>query len=284
MSNPFEPPVEGGGSSCYRHPDRETFIRCTRCDQYICPECMIPASVGFQCVECVSVGAREVRRVRTVLGGRPTASARVTVGIVAVSIAAFVLQMVIGVNRSAVEFGLVPGAIAIDNQWWRLLSPVLLHGGLLHLFFNMYVLWMLGQQLERVLGHARFAALYAVSALGGSAASYAFSSVATVSVGASGAVFGLMSALVITGRFLRYDVSQALVLIGINTVIGFVVPGIDWRAHLGGLVAGAAVAFVYARAPKVARSAWQGAGVASVVAMIAALVVWRTAQILALVG
>lgn len=245
---------------------------------------MVPASVGFQCVECVSVGMREVRRVRTVLGGRPTASARVTISIVAVSIASYVLQMLVGVSRSAVEFGLVPAAIAIDNQWWRLLSPVLLHGSLLHLFFNMYVLWMLGQQLERVLGHSRFAALYVASALGGSAASYAFSAVGTVSVGASGAVFGLMSALVITGKFLRYDVSQALVLIGINTAIGFLVPGIDWRAHLGGLVTGALVAFVYARAPRSGRSAWQWAGVASIVVMIAAVVLWRTAQILALVG
>lgn len=245
---------------------------------------MVPASVGFQCVECVSVATREVRRMRTVLGGRPTASASVTISIVALSIMAFLFQMGMGIGTSAIEFGMVPGAIALDDQWWRLLSPVLLHGSLLHLFFNMYVLWMLGQQLERVLGHSRFLALYVVSALGGSAASYAFSGLQTVSVGASGAVFGLMAALVITGRFLRYDVSQAVVLIGINTVIGFVVPGIDWRAHLGGLITGGLIALVFARAPRQARAMWQWGGVVAVVLVAGSVVAWRTSQILALVG
>lgn len=245
---------------------------------------MVPASVGFQCVECVSAGAREVRRIRTVLGGKPTASTRVTTNIVVLSIGAFLLQMLMGVQKSAVDFGMVPFAIAVDNQWWRLISPVLLHGSLLHLFFNMYVLWMLGQQLERVLGHSRFLVLYVVSALGGSAASYAFSGINTVSVGASGAVFGLMAALVVTGKTLKYDVGQALFLIGINVAIGFLVPGIDWRAHMGGLVTGAFVAVVYARSPRTGRTAWQAAGIAALIVVIAAVVLWRTSEITALIG
>ena len=245
---------------------------------------MVPAAVGFQCRDCVSSAARETRRVRTVLGGRPTASTTVTTSLIAISVLAFLFQTGVGLSASATQFGMVPAGIALADQWYRLLTAAFMHGSLIHLAFNMYILWALGQGLERLLGHSRFLALYLVSALGGSAASYAFSNFHTVSVGASGAVFGLMGATVVVGRSLRYDVSQILTLIAVNVGIGFLVPGIDWRAHFGGLITGAIVTAVLVRAPRQGRSAWQWAGVAAVVVLIALVVAWRTTQILDFLG
>jgi membrane associated rhomboid family serine protease len=143
----------------------------------------------------------------------------------------------------------------------------------------MYVLLVIGASLERILGHVRYITLYLVSALGGSIASYLFSDLRTVSVGASGAIFGLMGALLVAGR-LRYDIRQILILLVINIAIGFVFPGIDWRAHLGGLVTGAAVAAVFTFAPRRGRLWWQIGGIVALVAMLVAVTAWRTAALL----
>ena len=148
----------------------------------------------------------------------------------------------------------------------------------------MYVLFALGPTLERVLGHGRYLLLYMVSALGGSVASYAFSDFHTVSVGASGAIFGLMGALVVAGRRLRYDIKQVAVLLVINFVIGFISPGVDWRAHLGGLLTGAAMAAVLIMAPRAHRVLWQTLGVVGILLVLGAMVAWRTADLLALVA
>ena len=117
------------------------------------------------------------------------------------------LQVDLGLNSSLVAQG--------PTEWYRIVSSGFIHFGLLHIAFNMYVLFALGPTLERILGHVRFTALYLLSALGGAVASYFFSDITTVSVGASGAIFGLMGALVVAGRRLRYDVTQVLVLLGI---------------------------------------------------------------------
>ena len=154
-----------------------------------------------------------------------------------------------------------------------------LHGSFLHIAFNMYVLFALGPTLERILGHVRFTALYLLSAVGGAVASYFFSDITTVSVGASGAIFGLMGALVVAGRRLRYDVTQVLVLLGINVVIGFLAPGIDWRAHLGGLVTGAVVAAILVHAPRKSRTFIQVAGLSGVLLILVAVAMLRTSQI-----
>lgn len=286
MDNPYEPRPAGAPTPesprCYRHADRESYIRCVRCQRTICPECMVQASVGFQCVECVHAGRHTQREARTLLGGRPTSTTSVTSGLIGLSVLAFLWQYTTGLGASASQLGMAPAAIALNGEWYRLLTAAFLHGGILHIAFNMYILWLIGQQLERVLGHSRFLALYVLSAVGGSVASYLFSPFHTVSVGASGAVFGLMGALVVTGRRLRADVSQVVVLIGINTVIGFVIPGIDWRAHMGGLLVGSVLAAVYARGPRAGRSLWQWTGVALVAVALLGLTAWRTSQVLGL--
>lgn len=149
-------------------------------------------------------------------------------------------QTLISRNWAVFLLGLHPPAVT-SGEWWRLLTAAFLHGSLLHLGFNMLALWLLGVQIERFLGSKRFLILYFASALGGSFASFYFSPPATFSIGASGAVFGLMGAFVVIGKKKRVDVSQVLVLLAINIALGFTVSGIDWRAHLGGLITGVIV-------------------------------------------
>lgn len=246
---------------------------------------MIPAAVGFQCPECVAASQAQVREPRTVFGGRLTSTSSVTLSLIGVCVVVFVLQSLAGVNAVAADWGMWPAGVAINGQWYRLLTSVFLHGSWLHLAFNMYVLYVLGPPLERLLGHARFLVLFLVSGLGGAVASFTFSVPNTVSVGASGAIFGLMGALVVAGRHLRADITQVLILIGINVVIGFLAPGVDWRAHLGGLLTGAAVAFVFSKAPSGKQQTLiQVAGCAGIVLVLAGIAVWRAAEIQALVS
>ncbi len=245
---------------------------------------MVPASVGFQCPDCVAAGQAAVREPRTAFGGRLTTSSSVTLTLIGVCVAIFVVQFLVGVNQIAGNWGMWPAAVAINDEWYRLLTSVFLHGSWLHLAFNMYVLYVLGPPLERLLGHGRFLALFLIAGLGGAVASFSFSSINTVSVGASGAIFGLMGALVVAGRHLRADITQVLVLIGINVVIGFIAPGIDWRAHLGGLLTGAAVAFVFSKAPTGPRQAVvQMVGLTGIVLVLAAAALYRADQIQALI-
>lgn len=240
---------------------------------------MTPAPVGFQCPECVAGAAARTRQPTTVAGGTPINRPLVTYGLIGINAAIFLIQVAVGINAVAGDWGMWPVGIAIGGEWWRLVTAAFLHGSWLHLAFNMYVLFALGPTLERILGHGRYLTLYVLAALGGGVASYAFSDFRTVSVGASGAIFGLMGALVVAGRRLRYDITQVLVLLGINVVIGFVSPGVDWRAHLGGLVTGAVVAAIMVFAPRRHRTAVQVAGLLGVVLVLAALTAWRTAQI-----
>jgi membrane associated rhomboid family serine protease len=266
-------------SVCYRHPERFTAIRCTRCNRPICNECMIPAPVGFQCPECVSAASAQTRQPTTVSGAPMIQRPVVTYSLIGISVGVFLLQMLAGVNSVAGDWGMWPIGIAANGEWWRLLTAAFLHGSFLHIAFNMYVLFALGPTLERILGHTRYLLLYILSAIGGSVASYLISNMNTVSVGASGAIFGLMGALVVAGRRLKYDVTQVLVLLGINVVIGFVSPGVDWRAHLGGLITGAIVAAIFVFPAPRYRVPIQVGGIVLLLVLMAALTMWRTGQI-----
>lgn len=167
---------------------------------------------------------------------------RVTFTIIGICVAIHLLPWagVVSSNWLVQWFSLWPRAVAF-GEVWRLITAAFLHGGLLHLLMNMYMLFVLGKQLEFALGRGRFIALYVISALGGSAASYWFNAVDTPSVGASGAIFGLFAAVFMFGRERGLNVQEIAAVVGLNLVIGFVVPGIDWRAHIGGLVTGAIV-------------------------------------------
>ena len=248
---------------------------------------MISASVGFQCPECVAEGRASMPEVRTRLGATSISKPYVTFALIGINVAVFGLELLSGVGQVANSWGMWPVGVALGDEYYRLFTATFLHENILHIGFNMLVLWMLGPQLEQVLGHVRYSVLYVVAGLGGSVASFWFSDPSIVGIGASGAIFGLMGAYVVVGRALRADISQVLGLIAINVVIGFVGGGIDWRAHLGGLATGALVAAIFAHAPKQQRVLWQVVGVVLVVAGLAVLVTTRDAALtstLALAG
>lgn len=245
---------------------------------------MVSAPVGFQCPECVDAAKATVREPA---GEALSADAKPVVSyvLIGISVAVYLLQMVLG-EQIPTEFAMRPVAIAFGDDYYRLFTAMFLHASILHIAFNMYVLFVLGPTLERILGHWRFLLLYVLAGLGGSAVSYAFSAPTTWSVGASGAIFGLMGALLVAGKRLRYDVNMVLALVAINIVIGFVFSsGIDWRAHLGGLATGAAIAAIMVTPKGVSRPVWvEVGGIVVVVLTVSGLVVWRTTQLLALGG
>jgi membrane associated rhomboid family serine protease len=188
---------------------------------------------------------------------------RVTLGIIGLCLAAFVAQVVVpGFTAHYALFGI---AVA-DGQWWRLVTAGFLHGGLLHLGLNMLALWVVGPPLEIALGRARFAALYLTALVAGSTASYLFNAPLGYSLGASGAVFGLFGATIVVLRRLRRDVGPFVGIIVINLLLPLFFPNIDWRAHVGGLVAGVVVAGAYAYAP---RRLWTASAVTAVAAVLA---------------
>ena len=260
-------------NTCYRHTDSEAYVSCGRCDRTICPDCMISAPVGFQCPECVAAGRAVVPKNR--FGGSFNTVPKVTRWILITCVSIFVLELLLGgANGFALGFGMIPIAI-VQGEWWRLVTSTLLHGSILHLLFNMYALYWLGPQLERTLGYLRFGALYFLAALGGSVASYWFSPIYTISVGASGAIFGLITATIVIGRQVNSDVSQLLVLLGINVVIGFLQPNIDWRAHFGGALIGAAVAYTFTKGTRLNRDRIHAVGTGGILALLVFAVIAR---------
>jgi membrane associated rhomboid family serine protease len=254
-------PAGPDAPTCYRHSDRETYVSCVRCERPICPDCMRTASVGFQCVDCVAEGNRSVRPARTTFGGRLPSGAYVTWTLLAVIAAGFLAQQLQSVLDDGPPLSTFLGMVGLAvapwgeligvavGEWYRLLTAAFLHVGWLHLAFNALALFIVGPQLERVLGHGRYAALWILSALGGSVLGYVVVP-GSLSVGASGAIFGLFAATLIVGRRLGVDTRMIVVLIAVNLVITFAVPGIAWYAHIGGLVTGGVLALVYAYLPR----------------------------------
>jgi membrane associated rhomboid family serine protease len=244
---------------------------------------MRSASVGFQCPECVSEGAKSVRVPRTAFGGRVSMdTSRITQVLIGLNVAVFLLGSAVPNldlrfgNLALAQDGL-GGLIGVANgQYYRLITAAFLHAGLLHILFNMFALAQLGPILEPALGRARFLALYLLSALGGSTMSYWLSSPGQLGVGASGAIFGLFGAYYIVVRRLGGETGPIVVLLVINGVISLT-PGIDWRAHLGGLITGAVIAAAFAYLPRGPRQGVQHAAVvAGVAILLAVAVVVRT--------
>ncbi|MFC6083279.1 rhomboid family intramembrane serine protease [Sphaerisporangium aureirubrum] len=264
---PRDEPAGDHVPTCYRHPDRETYVRCQRCDKPICPDCMRVASVGHQCVECVREGGRTVRRAEAAFGGRPVTTPVVTWALLAINVLAYLAE-VVNPDQVLSRFAMSADYVAY-GEWWRLFTGAFLHApppSFWHILFNMWALFAIGPQLERLLGSVRFTALYLLAALGGSVAVYLFGSIA---VGASGAIYGLFGAMFVISRRMGYDMRGVLWLIGINVVLTFAIPGISWQGHLGGLVTGTLVTALFAYAPKRNRTAFQ---LGTVLAVLIALV------------
>lgn len=226
--------------TCYKHPKKNCGVRCNRCERPICADCMISAPVGFQCRECVNA-APPVMSIRSLPINRPL----VTLTIIVVAVVAFLPSLaggsniINGNNKLAEDLALF-GPLVAEGEWWRLMTSGFVHYGLMHLGFNMAILYQLGSQLEPVLGRFRFLLVYLAGLIGGSLGALVLSPLALTG-GASGAVFGLMGATLVLlqsqGRDLRQ--SGLVTLLVVNLVITFVVPGISIGGHLGGLGGGA---------------------------------------------
>lgn len=245
---------------CYRHPDRMSFALCQRCHRTICPECQTQAAVGVICPECL----RDQQKSRTPAqkraqrrwgrgGGRAAVmagAAPVTNWILAITAGAFLLDLLLGLAGFSLQSWLLFYAPYVYPQLggfevWRLVTPLLAHAGFPHVALNLLSLWMLGRLLEPMLGTWRYLALYLISGLGGSVA-VALLSFGTPVVGASSALFGMLGALLVIGRSLGGNVTGILILLGINLVVGFAFGGgISWQAHVGGVVAGLLVGWVF---------------------------------------
>jgi membrane associated rhomboid family serine protease len=277
-AEPAQPPYASGLAVCYRHPGRETGVRCSRCERPICPDCMVTASVGFHCPECVREAGKSVRPVKTMYGGRARGGGgEVTKALVGINIAIFLVTVssgasaVSGSGTSDVyqRFALIPPAVA-NGEWYRLISSMFLHYGVLHLAVNMYALWIMGHALESMLGRLRYLALYFLAGIGGSIFSFALGPVFAQAAGASGAIFGLFGAFFIILRRRNLETGGIVAMIAINLVFSFTISNIDWRGHVGGLIAGAAVGFVFAAAPTgPRRDRYQAAGAAAMAVILA---------------
>ncbi|WP_159776134.1 rhomboid family intramembrane serine protease [Streptomyces sp. HM190] len=281
--------------TCYRHPDRETGIRCTRCERPICPECMVSASVGFQCPDCVRNGsgtghAPSASQPRTLAGGTVSADPRlVTKILIGANLLLYLVQKALG-DRFTDRLDLigrawVPGlgtslqGVA-EGQWYRLVTSMFLHSGVTHILFNMLSLWWIGGPLEAALGRARYLTLYFVSGLAGSALTYLLAAPNQPSLGASGAIFGLFGATAVLMRHLKYDMRPLVILLVINLIFTFSPYfNISWQAHVGGLVGGVVVGYAMVHAPRKRRSLIQFGVCALVLAAGLIMIVARTAQL-----
>ncbi|GHI91327.1 MULTISPECIES: rhomboid family intramembrane serine protease [Streptomyces] len=288
------PPDAQSLPGCYRHPDRETGIRCTRCERPICPDCMVNASVGFHCPDCAagrtggSGPAPAASRPRTLAGGAIAADPRlVTKVLIGVNLALFLVQLSVGdrftnhlemIGRAYVPLlGSVEGVA--EGQWYRLLTAMFLHGSYMHILFNMLSLWWLGGPLEGALGRVRYLALYFCSGLAGSALTYLIAEPNQPSLGASGAIFGLFGATAALVRRLNADMRPVVILLVINLVFTFTWANIAWQAHVGGLVGGAVIGYAMLHAPRERRALVQYGACALVLVAVVALTLVRTAQL-----
>lgn len=276
---------------CYRHTDRETGIRCTRCERPICPECMITASVGFQCPECVRSGSGtghppQANQPRTLAGASLVGDPRlVTKILLALNLALFIAVQV-GGDRLTADLVMIgqwpdpsfyqPSEGVAEGEWYRLLTSVFLHQEIWHIAMNMLGLWFLGPPLEAALGRSRFLALFLLSGLAGSTLTYLIADPTGPSLGASGAVFGLFGATAVLMRRLQYDMRPILILLAINLVFTFMWANIAWEAHIGGLVVGALIAYALVHAPRERRTLVQYGTCAAVFVVLLAACVLRT--------
>lgn len=264
-------------ATCYRHPNRETGVSCSNCGRPICPDCMTPTPVGMRCPEC-SKQRTQVRTAATMYGGEP----RVTIAIIAICVILFLSSGgSIGLSQTNggwmfTHLALAGPFIHLDHEYYRLVTSGFLHSGIFHIGFNMYLLWILGQQLERVFGSTRFATLYLTALLWGSFGALVQTTDSWI-VGASGAVFGLMGALVVVQWRRGFEAFGGGLggLIAINLVLSFVIPNVAFGGHIGGLIGGALAGLAIHEADRFRRPilGYVGCVALAAVAVVGAIVV-----------
>jgi len=277
--------------TCYRHPDRETWVSCVRCGRHACPDCLREAAVGQQCVECIRGAGRGTRQARTAFGGRPVATAAVTWTLVGINVVLFLVEL--AVPRLATDWGMLgyastsfsgPMQGVAAGQWYRLITSAFLPpatglGGLgfLDILFNMWALVAVGPSLEQLLGRVRFIAVYLLSALGGAVAFYLLGPSNVFALGASGAIFGLFGAWFVVARKLHLDIRGIVTIIAINLAFSlFYRSTIAWQDHVGGLIVGALTTAAFAYAPRKHRTLIQVAAALAILAVLVVLVIVRS--------
>jgi len=238
--------------ACYRHPDRHTLLKCSRCDRPICAACSVDASVGQRCPECVrSEGTQKI--IPTGARASRASGAPATKTFIGLAVVFFVLT---GFGRSggAIFEALAQWNLAVAaGEWWRIFTPILLHASITHILFNMWALWVLGPQIERGVGTWPFVSLFLASAGVGGAFAFYLGDPLDVAVGASGAIFGLFGIWLSWAMHRRNTMQgramlrQIGFLLLINAAIPFLVPNIAWQAHLGGLIAGMVIGEIWSR-------------------------------------
>lgn len=258
--------------TCYRHPSRETGVSCSSCERPICTDCMTTTPVGIRCPEC----AKQKTQIKTLRS--MSSDPRVTPLLIGACVIAALGSGSLGFGGGGNElfqrgallgFGLdASGAVGVSaGEYWRLVTSGFLHGGIIHLLFNMYLLYLLGNMLEPTLGNVRFAALYFTALLAGSLGAL-IQTPNGLTVGASGAVFGLMGAALIEQRRrgispLQSDIGGLLVL---NLVFSFVLPNVSWGGHIGGLIGGALAALALEVGRRRGVPRWAGLALCAVIA------------------
>jgi membrane associated rhomboid family serine protease len=275
--------VETAIQTCYRHPDRRAGVVCQRCDRPICPDCMHQASVGFHCPECTKSSGQKIVR-----PGQLATKPVVTNLLIALNVAVYVAGIGAGLRTKdsfIFDGGLIGEARIADGtpfgeivgvahgEWWRLVTSGFLHANAIHIAFNCLVLYQLGQLLEPLLGRARFALVYLVAMLTGSFGVLLLDP-DHFTVGASGAVFGLMGAAVAVMRtrgINPFDTGLGGMIV-LNLIITIAVPGISVGGHVGGLIGGFVAGFIlldagprYLRHPRAVEAAVAALGVAAAV-------------------
>jgi membrane associated rhomboid family serine protease len=271
---------------------------------------MRDAAVGFQCPGCVAEGAKATRSGRTAYGGiRPGNPGLTSLVLIVVNAAVWLLLSATGRYASDLyaKLALLPEGRCVppespdqyfpgipservcdlqgqewvpgvaDGAWWQLLTSAFTHIELWHIGFNMLALWILAPQLELAVGRARFLALYLLSALAGSTLVYWLADPQGSTLGASGAVFGLMGALLVLAVKVRGDVRGILTWVGLNALITVLVPNISWQGHLGGFLGGLVICVALVYAPRRHRTFWQVAGMVAVGLALLGAIMARTA-------
>jgi membrane associated rhomboid family serine protease len=238
---------------CYRHPDRETYLSCSECGRPICAECMTPAPVGQRCPEH---SGRPQGVSRMTRGARRSAfegtGALVTKTLIGINVLVYLITVTQGTGLnspggSIFDKWILYGPAVANGDWWRLITCAFLHASLIHIAFNMYFLWFVGTAVESVLGRGRFLLVYFASGLAGSAGALVINP-QTPTVGASGAIFGILGAALVLERQRNYVLGgQALGLIVINLILSFVISNISVGGHIGGLVGGVLCTLVLSR-------------------------------------
>lgn len=256
---------------CYRHPNRQSYVLCQRCGRTICPECQTQAAVGVICPECMREQRATAPRTKPEMLRRLTGRGApvITYAIIAVCVVVYIAQSLPGIGdtvTNALQYAGIysypsgsvvrtgQGAMLASFEPWRMFTSIFGHLSILHILLNMYTLWIFGILLEPMLGRARYLVLFVLAGWAGSLGVMFIAPPNQGALGASGAIFGMIAALLVIQRRLGGNITQLLVLVGINLVIGFIPAfGIAWQAHLGGLIGGAIMGVIFVETRRLTR-------------------------------